>query len=368
VVESDPSMDEKTAAARRDFTINAMSVDLLAPTAGLSLVDPWSGAVDLARGVLRHVSPAFDEDPLRVLRAAQFAARLVLDIDEETLARCHTLLDEVAQLPAERLWGEMEKLLQKGIWPSIGLEALRKVGVVARLFPELSAMIGCRQEPEWHPEGDVWRHTLLVADEAARTAIDEGLPADERLRVVLGALCHDLGKPATTAFEDGRWRSKEHESEGDAPTRSFLLRLGAPHALIDDVVALVRDHLKPFQLHREREQVSDGALRRLALRVDIPRLVRLARADHFGRTTADALERDDPASPWLLAQAQRLDVEAKKPQSILLGRHLIAAGLKPGVHFKRILEDAFAAQLDGVFADEAGATAWLDALLRSSPR
>jgi tRNA nucleotidyltransferase (CCA-adding enzyme) len=220
---------------------------------------------------------------------------------------------------------------------------------------------------ECNREGEVCPHTLLVTDEAALWATRDGLSDDERVRVVLGALCHDLGKPPTTEFLDGRIRSKDHESHGDEPTRSFLGRLGAPHAVIEDVVALVRDHLKPFQLWRERDKISDGALRRLALRVPIPRLVQVARADHFGHTTPDALAHDDPASPWLLAQAQRLDVAAQKPAPILLGRHLIARGQKPGVHFKAILAAAFEAQLDGRFADEPGAEAWLDQHLRSVP-
>lgn len=356
VVTSDPQMDPRDAAARRDFTVNAIAVDLQSG----AFVDPWGGIDDLARGVLRHVSPAFDEDPLRVLRAAQFAARFVLDVHDDTLARCRALLPELATLPQERIWGELEKLLQKGQWPSLGLEVLRKVGALEALFPELHALIGCRQEPEWHPEGDVWRHTLLVVDEAARLAIDERLDPSERLLVVMGALCHDLGKPATTAFEDGRWRSKDHESGGDAPTRAFLLRSGAPHSLVEEVVALVRDHLKPFQLYRDRERISDGALRRLALRVNIPRLVRVARADHLGRTTDDALRRDDPASAWLLGEAARLDVDAQKPQPLLLGRHLIAHGLKPGPSFGALLDEAFNAQLDGVFSDAEGALAWLE--------
>jgi tRNA nucleotidyltransferase (CCA-adding enzyme) len=361
VVTSDPFMDPKDAAARRDFTVNAIAIDL---DSG-AFVDPWGGIADLERGVLRHVSPAFDEDPLRVLRAAQFAARFCLDVHEDTLARCRTLLPELVTLPVERVWGEMHKLVDKGVWPSLGLELLRKVGAVELLFPELHAMIGCRQEQEWHPEGDVWRHTLLVTDEAARLCIAEGLVGDERVRVVLGALCHDLGKPSTTAFERGRWRSKDHEAGGEAPTRSFLARIGAPHALIDDVVALVREHLKPFALHRERDNLSDGALRRLALRVPLQRLVKVARADHFGRTTQDALTREDLAGPWLLEQAARLSVEDQKPKPIVLGRHLIAHGMTPGPAFKRVLDDAFNAQLDGVFADEAGALAWLAAHLRT---
>jgi tRNA nucleotidyltransferase (CCA-adding enzyme) len=367
VITSDPHMDPKAAAARRDFTVNAIGVDL----ATGALVDPWHGVADLERGLLRHVSEAFDEDPLRVLRLAQFAARFAFDVAPETIERCRAIVarGELATLPVERLWTEMEKLLVKGVWPSVGLRILERTGAVDALFPELKALVGCPQEFEWHPEGDVWVHTLMVTDEAARIARLDGLDDAERLVVVLGALCHDLGKPPTTEHIDGRIRSREHETQGEPPTRSFLTRIGAPHALIDDVVALVREHLKPFQLFRDLSSkgpgAADGAVRRLSLRAPIPRLVRVANADHFGRTTPDALVRDPAVGEWLLAEAARLDVSSKAPGPILLGRHLIAKGIKPGPHMGALLKEAFEAQLEGTFVDEAGALAWLDGKVSS---
>ncbi len=367
VITSDPHMDPKAAAARRDFTVNAVGVDL----GSGALVDPWNGVADLERGVLRHVSEAFDEDPLRVLRLAQFASRFAFDVAPETIERCRAIVDrgELSTLPVERLWTEIEKLLVKGVWPSVGLRILERTGAVAALFPELQALMGCPQEFEWHPEGDVWVHSLMVTDEAARISRVDGLDDAERLVVVLGALCHDLGKPPTTEHIDGRIRSRDHEGQGEAPTRSFLTRIGAPHALIDDVVALVKEHLKPFQLHRELSPkgkgAADAAVRRLALRAPIPRLVRVANADHFGRTTPDALVRDPSVGEWLLAEATRLDVSAKAPGPLLLGRHLIAKGLKPGPQMGVLLKEAFEAQLEGTFADEVGALAWLDRRLSS---
>lgn len=355
VVESDPEIPFEEAALRRDFTMNALGIDLVTG----ALLDPHGGASDLEQGVLRHVSPTFDEDPLRVLRACQFAARFSLSIAEETLARCRSLVPELPTLAKERIFEEMKKLLLKAPWPSVGLSALVHTGAIS-LFPELEALRGCPQEPEWHPEGDVWIHTLMVVDEAARIARDEALDDEEALVCLLGALCHDLGKPPTTAFEGGRIRSKDHESKGEAPTRSFLARIGAPNGIADAVVPLVREHLKPFQLYKDRESISDGALRRLALRVSVPRLVRVARADFLGRTTREALSGHDPASGWLLAQAERLRVLAEAPQPILLGRHLLARGVKPGPHMGRILKAAFDAQLEGAFLDEEGGRKWLD--------
>ncbi len=355
VVESDPGMGFPAAAARRDFTLNALGIDLVDG----ALLDPWGGAADLARGVLRHVSEAFDEDPLRVLRACQFAARFALAIDDATLARCRALQGELATLPVERIWVEFQKLA-RGAWPSIGLAALVDTGALA-LFPELAALRGCPQEPEWHPEGDVWVHTLMVTDEAARIARAQALNADEVLVTVLGALCHDLGKPPTTVFFEGRIRSMDHESAGELPTRSFLARIGAPQALVDAIVPVVRDHLKPHALFRERAKIKDGAVRRLAVRVPIDRLVRVASADYRGRTTADALSGEDPASDWLLAEAARLDVARQAPKPILLGRHLQARGMPAGPAMGVLLKEAFEAQLEGTIHDLDSAFAWLDA-------
>jgi tRNA nucleotidyltransferase (CCA-adding enzyme) len=363
VVDSDPHMTFADAALRRDFTMNAMGVDL---DSG-ALLDPWGGARDLETGVLRHVSDAFDEDPLRVLRGAQFAARFGLQMADDTIARCRRLQGELSTLPAERVGEELKKLLVKGAWPSVGLQVLRATGVVEQLFPELQALIGCPQEAEWHPEGDVWTHTLMVTDAAARLCRDDGLDDDERFVVVLSALCHDLGKPPTTEFVDGRIRSRDHERQGEAPTRAFCARLAVAHDVEDAVVACVREHLKPFQLWRERDAMTgggDGAVRRLATRVPITRVVRVARADHLGRTTDDALAGDDVAGTWLLARAAALAVQDQAPKPLLLGRHLQARGLRPGKEFGVLLKQAFDAQLEGAFDDDEGALRWLDARLR----
>ncbi len=324
-----------------------------------TLLDPHGGLEDLRRGVLRHVSDAFDEDPLRVLRGCQFAARFSLSIAPETVQKCRKLQPELSSLAPERLWEEMKKLLLKARFPSVGLWALRTTGALT-LFPELGALVDTPQEREWHPEGDVFVHTLLVTDEAVRLARENELDEAASLVVILGALCHDLGKPPTTAFEDGRIRSRGHESAGEEPTRTFLARLQAPPALIDAVVPLVRDHLKPFMLYQSRENVSDGAIRRLALRTPVAALALVARADCFGRTTVNAIEREDPATDWLLGRAKELAVEAGKPKALLLGRHLIAVGFKPGPALGRALALTFEAQLDGAFASVEDGLRWLE--------
>ena len=355
IIASDPHMSFADAACRRDFTLNAMGIDLVTG----EVLDPHGGVEDLARRHLRHVSSAFDEDPLRVLRACQMAARFGLTIDRDTLSRCHNLQSELFTLPKERIWEEFRKLLCRAPWPAIGLRALQATKAL-EIFPELAALPGCPQEMQWHPEGDVWLHTLLVVDEAAQLCRRKMLSTEETLIILLGALCHDLGKPDTTALVDGRIRSIEHEARGEEPTRRFLQRIGAPVAIEEAVVPLVKEHLKPFQLYSDRERVSDAAIRRLALRVPIPRLLLVSRADFLGRTTKEALTRHDAAGDWLMEQAERLRLKAEAPKPILMGRHLLSRGLKAGPQFKRLLEIAFEAQLEGNFENQMEAEAWLD--------
>ena len=211
VVTGDPWMSEKEAARRRDFTVNAIAWD---PRRD-EYIDPFGGRDDLERRRLRVVDPAtFADDSLRVLRALQLAARFELTPDDATARICRGIaLDD---LPAERIRGEMEKLLLQSRRPSLGFELALDLGVVERLFPELEALVGCEQEPEWHPEGDVWVHTLMVIDQA-RARIDD-LDRPQQLTLMLAAVCHDLGKPATTELIDGRIRSRGHEEAGVPPT------------------------------------------------------------------------------------------------------------------------------------------------------
>ena len=217
-VSGDPALPLREAARRRDFTINAIC---LGP-AHRRLPDPFDGRARSRPPALRAVDPrTFRDDSLRVLRAIQFAARFEFTLDPETKALCRPIpLDD---LPAERMWGEIEKLLLRAAAPSIGFALALELGVVERLFPELDALVGCPQEPEWHPEGDVWVHTLLVIDQA-RERIDD-LDYPQQVAVMLGAVCHDLGKPATTAFVDGRIRSLDHEEQGVEPATALLDRL-----------------------------------------------------------------------------------------------------------------------------------------------
>jgi tRNA nucleotidyltransferase (CCA-adding enzyme) len=340
VVTGDPDMSIEEAARRRDFTINAMSFD---PLTG-EYFDPFDGRGDLERRLLRVVDPeTFADDSLRVLRAVQFAARLELTLDPATAQLCREIpLDD---LPSERVWGELEKLLLAAR-PSIGFALALDLGVVARLFPELQALAGCPQEFEWHPEGDVWVHTLQVIDQA-RTRIDD-LPRPQQIAIMLGAVAHDLGKPATTAFIDGRIRSMDHEEQGVAPATAFLDRLNV-HSIDGydvrrQVLGITAQHLKPGAWYKVRDEVGDGAFRRLAHKVDLELLARVAKSDCEGRKPGQF---DCTAMDWFLERARALGVEHRPPAPILLGRHLLALGLEPGPRIGEILKAVYEQQMDG---------------------
>ena len=271
----------------------------------------------------------------------QLAARFELTVAPETVALCQALSQE--NQPSERLWEEWKKLLLQGRKPALGLQFLRHCGWL-RFYPELAALEGCPQDPIWHPEGDVWIHTLHCLDWFATERTGDE-PDD--LAVGLGVLCHDFGKPATTREEYGHVISRGHESEGADPTRRFLERLTNQQDLIEEVVPLVLCHLRPRALHDAN--ASDGAIRRLARHVHrIDRLVRVARADHAGRPPKqfDGF----PAGEWLLSRAQQLAVDRQAPPPIVMGRHLLGLGIQPGPDMGRLLDDCYEAQLDGVFA------------------
>jgi tRNA nucleotidyltransferase (CCA-adding enzyme) len=346
-VHGDPAMSLEDAARRRDFTVNAIAWDPLTDT----YEDPFGGRQDLQRGLLKAVDlTTFGDDSLRVLRAIQFAARFAFTVEERTATLCREIaLDD---LPAERVWGELEKLLLQAARPSGGLALALDLGVIDQLFPELKALVGCEQEPEWHPEGDVWTHTLMVVDCAREMNSDLDRP--QLITVMLGAVCHDLGKPSTTALIDGRIRSLDHEEAGVAPTHAFLNRLNVHsidgYDVRGQVIGIVAQHLKPGAFFKAGN-VGDGAFRRLAQKVDLELLARVARADCRGRTGSF----DCSAMDWFVERARALGVEHQPPAPLLLGRHVVAMGLSPGPKVGEVLRAVYEAQLDGVVktVDEA---------------
>ncbi|MGR8935643.1 MAG: CCA tRNA nucleotidyltransferase [Gammaproteobacteria bacterium] len=332
-VQSDPFMPFSEAASRRDFTINAIGFDLILK----QLLDPWHGIADLEQGIIRHITDAFDEDPLRVLRACQFAARFEFVIAPETLKKCRSLGGELQFLSRERIWEELKKLLLKSRRPSLGITALADTGAML-LFPELTSVYeaagnsGCDQY-----------NTVL--DEAARRCRDGPSGDEDNLTLLLAALC---------------WR---FSALGDArcATESFLQRSGFPSLFLKTVPPLVVLAQRPFELWRKQgaAAVSEGDVRRLALQVPIRPLCLLAKA----------IASADPVLPqmaplWLLDAATRLGVADTAPQPLLLGRHLLQLGVAPGLVYKDMLAAAFDAQLDGEFVNEEQGIVWLKSHLQ----
>ena len=348
LIDSDPGLSVKEAASRRDFTVNALYFD---PIEG-RVEDPHGGLRDLEDRVLRHVSEKFSEDPLRVLRGMQFVARFGLAPAPETVAVCRTI--SIENLPPERIFEEWAKLLRKGVHIGRGLAFLRATRWV-RYFPELNALIGCKQDRKWHPEGDVWNHTCLCLDAFARHRT--GDPGED-LIVGLAVLCHDFGKPATTRFLRGHLRSLGHDEAGVAPTLSFLRRLTNEERILKEVPPLVQCHMQPFSLWKAH--AGDAAVRRLAMKVvRIDRLLRVAHADDEGRLPemqGGSSSGEDLA--WLAERAERLRIAAAAPKPVLMGRHLIEMGYKPSGEFGKWLAAVFEAQLDGAFSDLDGAIAY----------
>jgi tRNA nucleotidyltransferase (CCA-adding enzyme) len=340
-IEVDSSMSIKEAASRRDFTINCMSIDIWTG----NLFDPFDGQKDLTNGILRHIGPSFKDDPLRVIRGFQFCGRYNLTATTETVELCNNLKEEFTTLPVERIWMEWEKWAAKSIKPSTGLRFLKSCGWISH-FPELDSLTGCPQDPEWHPEGDVFEHTCQVVDHAARSNIV----------VLLAALCHDLGKSETTAFSDGHIRSIGHCQAGVEKSKSFLKRIGCPDNIISQVKPLVAEHLAHLQ------PVTYRTIRRLIVRLgnaSIEDLISLIGADHAGRGTASS---SLPKSAIEMKEIADEIGEEIKP--IIMGRHLIDLGMKPGPHFGPILKSVFEAQLDGKFETVEDGIEYLKLILR----
>ena len=350
-ITGDPYMHPKDAALRRDFTINAISYDLVKEV----LYDPYNGIDDLSNKHLRHISRAFSEDPLRVLRAMQFIARFNLSVSPDTLKLCQSLTPN--EIPKERIWEEWKKLLLKGHTISLGLQFLEDCEWLS-YFPELSALTECEQDPEWHPEGNVWEHTKHCMDAFSKNRIGDDW---EDLIVGLATLCHDMGKPKTTAQgKDGRIRSPQHDVEGVSIAKAFLARMTEQKKVFDEVLPLVSEHMRPHNFYTNNS--GDSAIRRLANKVKrIDRLIRVFQADQLGRPPLKVTE--DPVSDWLAERSHHLELQACAPKPIILGRHLVAENLVPSPIFKTLLKECFEAQLDGTFDNESDGLIYLKSLL-----
>ena len=332
----------KEAAIRRDFTINAIGYDFCTK----DFLDPFNGINDLKNRVLKHIDDkTFIEDSLRVYRAIQFSARFDFSLDEKTFELCKKIVqnNELHFLPKERIYEEFKKLFLKSSKPSIGFELLKDLGVL-KYFPELKALISCVQDPIYHPEGDVWIHTMMCLDELSRILKEENIVDEYRkLYLFYAILCHDFGKPFCTKEVNGKITSHKHESLGIEPTISFLSKLTNEKKFIEIVSSLVKNHLIPFQLYLAESSLK--AIKRLSLKVNIEDLCLVCLADCLGRTILDK-EKCPKATSWVLNKAKELDIHNEPIKPIVQGRDLIELGFKPSDKFKEILEFAFDLQID----------------------
>lgn len=352
---ADPHMTYASASARRDFTINSMGIDLGTG----ELLDPHGGQQDLISRTLRHVSPAFSEDPLRVLRGARFAARLGLTLDPDTLQLCRELRDRANELPHERVWGELQAIMLNTKTPGTALDVLDQTDWIT-IFEPLARLRGVQQDPNWHPEGDVYTHTKHVVNYWAEHCRSGNLEDD--LVTGFATLCHDLGKAHTTEWHAGRWQAHGHEKAGIEPTRELLLGLGQV-TLARKVVPLVENHLAPLALHKA--QATDRAIRRLSQRVGrLDLLALVAVADAGGRPPLSP-QRGHDARDWLLEAAARLGVTQGPPQALANGDMLKNLGLTPGPDFGELLKTAYQAQIDGHITNAEQAQDYLTALVSS---
>ncbi len=361
----DGAITPREAASRRDFTINAIAYD---PLRG-EILDLFGGREDLQNRVLRATSPAFSEDPLRVLRGMQFACRFDLTLDPATAEMCRAIAGEYSTLARERIAEEFMKWTASS-HPGRISAYLTATGWIVH-FPEIGALAGVPQDPSWHPEGDVGTHTMLVVDAAARIAKREGLEGDDRAVLLFSALCHDFAKPATTQLRDRegtmRWTSWGHEAAGGPMARAFLERIGIKSAIVDQVIPIVEHHLIHSSIGRDP---TPRAVRRLAMHLapaSILQLLYVVEADHSGRPPLPTGL--PPGAIRIREMAVEQAVEHEPQPPLILGRHVLPYfDNRPGKHIGEVTAAALEAQADGAFSTQEEALAWLERYLTVEKR
>ena len=335
----DPFIGPEAAAGRRDFTVNAMLQDVLTG----EILDYYGGKDDLEKGVIRHVRDAsFPEDPLRVLRAAQFSARFGFSIADETVRLCSGM--DLSSLSRERVMEELKKAMLSAPSPSVFFEQLRNMGQLSFWFPEVQALIGVEQDPSFHPEGDVWTHTMMVLDEAAK--LRSG--AKQPLPYMIAALCHDFGKPYTTEFVNGKIHSYHHETEGLRPASALLDRLTTEHRLKKYVLNMVEMHMRP-NLLISRRSGEKAFMKTFDLSCEPEDLLLLAKADYLGC----GLGKADYSGHERILKEKYLQYRERMALPYVTGDDLIRAGVEPGTDFSDALGFAHKCRLAGVPKEEA---------------
>ncbi len=340
-VECDGFMSFEKASLRRDFTINAMGYDVEKE----QFIDPHGGMSDIKNKILRHIDDqTFVEDALRVYRGVQFVARFDFSLAPQSFELCAKMVEQgvLEELAKERVYEEFKKLLLKSPQPSKGFVLMRELGIIKKYYPELDVIIDVPQSPIWHPEGDVWTHTMMTVDKMVTLKIGK---EKHDLKMMFSILCHDLGKATHTQIQAYKISAIGHEKAGIEPTKSFLYRLTNEHDFIDSILPLVLYHLAPSIYYRGG--AKNSTIRKLSTKVNIEELVMVARADFLGRSTEASRSGIYEGGDWLLAKAKELNVYNKPPKPLIQGRDLIALGYTPSKEFKRILDEVYLAQIEG---------------------
>lgn len=338
VVQVDPNMDIASALRRRDLTMNAMAVDL----ATGELVDPFGGIKDLKNKVLATPDPDFFiQDPLRFYRVMQFIARFGMQPTDELNALCKTM--DISAISAERIHAEFDKLVMLSNRPSLGIRWLQQIDRLKEVLPELHVTVGIPQEKDWHPEGDVFEHTMQAMDAATQR------PVNDRRLLVFAALCHDLGKVTTTKIKDGRWRSFNHEAAGVEPAERLCKHITGNKKIICLVKFLVKYHMSPGQF--VSQQATAKAYKKLAsiLAPDLNLyfLAQLAYADKLGRNPDRyfPLQGDLPVMDQFMKHAEEYGVLHAPEKPLISGSDLMPLGFS-GPALGKVLSDAYAYQIE----------------------
>lgn len=334
------------ALARRDVTINALALDLKTG----ELHDPYGGVQDLAAGVLRSPDNSrFAEDPLRFYRVLQLMARFEAEPEPELTRICQSM--SVTGVAHERIEAEYRKLLLYSQTPSRVFRWLKKIGRLEELYPELAVLEKTPQEPEWHPEGDVFEHSMQALDAAARGNYQDDW---HKLVILYSALCHDLGKAVTTEKIDNRIRSHGHEIAGVKIAQKFMRRISLNEKLIENISKLVRYHMSPGLLINSG--AKPAAYKRLAQwlsPVSIAWLVDLAYADMRGRNpdSHEPLTGSVPILEKFVQAVQDARVYESPEKPILLGRDLLEH-IAPGPEMGKLLARAYEIQIEENIQDK----------------
>lgn len=332
------SCDAREDVLRRDFTINGLLLD---PENG-EVLDYVGGRADLAAGIVRAIGDPerrFHEDRLRMLRGVRFAARLGFVLEPATQAAIQRHAGEIHEISRERVRDELEKMLTEG-HARRAFELLDATGLLAQVLPEVAAMRGVEQPPQYHPEGDVWTHTLMMI---------EALPHPCAPELAWGVLLHDVGKPPTFRRAPDRIRFDRHASIGARMAERIGERLRLSNAESAQMVGLVEHHMQFTELPRMRESTWKRFLRQPGIE------------QHLELHRLDCLMSHGDLALYDLARQrlEELKPEEIRPPRLITGEDLIAMGHRPGPRFKEILDAVEDAQLEGELADGTAARAFV---------